>query len=117
MAKVIRALARAGFVNSQVGKGGGHSLRRNAVNISLLDIVNATDNVKNSNLLNCVMGFDVCSDRNPCTLHDIWVEAAKKMREELAQTTLQDVAGLMKKLKPKHRAAGTLSHRVRAVFG
>jgi hypothetical protein len=45
------------------------------------------------------------------------VDAAKKMTEELETTTLKDVAGLMKKLRPKEKAPGTLSKRIRSVFG
>lgn len=116
MAKVIRALSGAGLVTSARGKSGGHTLRRAPSQISLLDVVNATDEPKNSHLSNCVMGLDKCTDTNSCALHDIWVEASRKMRHQLNKTTLEDVAGFMKKLRPREKSAGTLSKRVRALF-
>lgn len=116
LAKVFQGLSRAGLLVSHRGQGGGHLLSRDPKTISLLQIVEATDDVKNSALSNCVMGLEECSDKNPCTLHDIWVEAAKRMKDELMGTTLEDVAGFMGKLRSKKKSNRVLSRRIRAVF-
>jgi Rrf2 family protein len=116
LAKVFQGLTRAGLVTSQRGQGGGYLLSKDPAEINLLQVVDSTDDVKNSALSNCVMGLEVCSDKNPCTLHDIWVASAKKMKDELEKTTLQDVAGLMRKLRSKRKGQRILSRRIRAVF-
>src|SRR5947207_1367666 len=90
LAKVFQGLARAGLITSQRGQGGGYLLSKDPADINLLQVVDATDDAKNSVLSNCVMGLEKCSDKSPCTLHDIWVASAKKMKNELEKTTLQD---------------------------
>ncbi|MCG3205782.1 MAG: putative HTH-type transcriptional regulator [Elusimicrobia bacterium] len=116
LAKVFQGLTRGGLVTSQRGQGGGYLLSKDPAEINLLHVMDATDDAKNSVLSNCVMGMEECSNKNPCTLHDIWVASAKKMKNELEKTTLQDVTGIMRKLRSERMGRRILSRRIRSVF-
>lgn len=116
LAKIFQGLRRSGFVVSHPGQGGGHILGRDPKTITLLQVIDAVDDIKNSTLSMCVMGLDECGAKNPCTLHNIWVKAAKQMKNELKETTLDDVSGFMGKLRSQKKGKRVLSRRIRAVF-
>lgn len=116
MAKIFQGLARTHLITSQRGKGGGHFLASPPAQINLLEIVDATDDAKVSVLSHCVMGLAECGSVNPCVLHDIWADAAKQMKSELRNTSLEDVAGRMGRLHPHSKTNRKLSKRIREIF-
>lgn len=116
IAKIFQGLAHAGVVSSQRGPRGGYILCKDPASISLLDVVNATDDVKNSLLSNCVMGLDRCSDESACILHDIWVKSARQMKNKLKTATVQDLAVSKNRQRPLRKSRPILSRRIREVF-
>lgn len=116
MAKIFQVLAHAGFVSSKRGPIGGFCLKRDPHSITLFDIVNVVDDIRNSPLSTCAMGSDRCSDENSCFLHEIWVRAAKRMKKELQKRTITDLAESAQHLRRFAKSRRVLSRSIRAVF-
>jgi len=116
IAKVFQVLAHSGFVSSQWGPSGGYCLTRDPNHITLFDIVNVVDDIENSPLSGCAMGFDRCSDESACLLHKAWIRAAKQMKKELQKRTITDLAEATHHLRRFAKSRRVLSRDVRAVF-
>ena len=116
IAKIFQGLVHAGIVVSQRGPGGGYFLKKDPRNISLFDVIDATDDMKNSPLFGCVMGLEECNDKKPCPLHDMWVKARKSILTELKSTTVKDLVSLKQKYRRSRKNRRVLSKRIRAVF-
>ena len=90
LAKIINLLARKGLVNTQRGVGGGVTLARAAIQISLLDLCNALDD--SSSHPRCMLGTAECSDDRACPCHRFWSPQRTKQIEFLKQMTVADIA-------------------------
>ncbi|MFN0118810.1 MAG: RrF2 family transcriptional regulator [Elusimicrobiota bacterium] len=116
LAKIFQALVRAGIVTSHRGPHGGFLLKKDPRKISLLDVVNAVDDETNSPLSRCIMGLDICADKNACVLHDIWVTAAARMKQQLEKVSVRDLKGFNQQLRPFAKSRRVLSASLRSVF-
>jgi Rrf2 family protein len=90
LAKIINLLARKGLVNTQRGVGGGVTLARAAIQISLLDLCNALDD--SSSHPRCMLGTAECSEERACPAHQFWVAQRTHIQDFLARMTIADVA-------------------------
>ena len=72
LGKLMTKLAAAGLVNVNQGKQGGYQLNSDRSPIYLEEIINTVEGLDNYD--RCVLGFDHCSDENPCSLHTYWVK-------------------------------------------
>ena len=86
--KILVNLSKAGLVASSRGVNGGYSLARPTHRITLLDIVIAIEG--NVYLNKCMMGPEMCENRNWCPVHNVWIEAQHAYSEVLNSTTLED---------------------------
>jgi Rrf2 family protein len=90
LAKIFQKLARNGIVLSSRGSVRGYALARRPRQISVKDILFATEG---SDFLDrCVLWHDRCGSTDPCVLHDHW----KKVKEGVVakvmeKTTLADL--------------------------
>lgn len=108
MAKLMPKLEKAGILIASDGLRGGYSLARPAHEITILSVVDAIEGRKN--LFNCQEIRGRCalfSDEPPrwatqgvCGIHAAMLRAEQAMRHELAQTTLADLAGLVRDKAP-----------------
>ena len=88
--KGLQVLSRLGVLKSITGPGGGYQMAGDAGNLSVLEIIHAMDG---ENVFNhCVMGLPKCNGKNPCAIHDIWAQSKKKLLNDLASVSLQDLA-------------------------
>jgi Rrf2 family protein len=87
--KILRQLSRAGLVHAQRGKGGGVSLARPPMNITVLDVVAAIDPVQR--VVSCPLGL-VEHRVSLCPLHRRLDEGLAQMEAALRQTTLAEIA-------------------------
>jgi len=95
--KILQNLTRRKLIRSFKGVHGGYELARPAVEITLENIVEATDGQEV--VTGCVLGLAECSEENPCPLHNSWKEVKTKLTEMLEQTTLADLAEVARKRK------------------
>lgn len=87
--KQMNFLKKQGLLVSIQGKQGGYLIAKPLNEISLMDIVEATDELKNENL--CFFGFQECPLTNRCAMHEKWVEVRNKSLEILKTTSLLDL--------------------------
>jgi len=93
LAKIFQLLAKAGFVESYRGAGGGFSLARPANEISLLQILNCVE--REFALQKCVGEEPFCvvaTERlGSCVLCGVFAEAQRRVNEIFDRTTLADL--------------------------
>lgn len=101
VAKLFTRLEKAGLVASAEGIGGGFQLARPAKSISVLDVTDALEEDKalfdcKEIRAKCILYGDKppqAETRGVCAIHAVMIEAEKRMRESLAETSLADLAG------------------------
>jgi Rrf2 family protein len=84
--EVMLDLGRAGLVDAVPGRGGGYRLRRPAVDITLLDVVEAVE--RDSHRRTCILRGGPCGDDDSCEVHEAFAAAQSAMLAELARATL-----------------------------
>jgi Rrf2 family iron-sulfur cluster assembly transcriptional regulator len=86
--QLFAKLRRNGIVNSTRGPGGGYSLKRNADDISVSDIILAVDeSVKVSGCGDT----DACHGDYQCLTHDLWQELSNEIKGFLDGISLAEV--------------------------
>lgn len=108
LAKIFPKLEKAGIVRAVEGIRGGYRLARAADRISVLAVVEAIEGKKP--LFDCQEIRGRCAmfgDAPPawatdglCAIHAVMLRAERKMREELARTTLADLARTVDRKAP-----------------
>jgi Rrf2 family protein len=89
LGKLMTKLATAGLVNVNQGKQGGYQLNSDRSPIYLEEIINTVEGFDNYD--RCVLGFDDCSDENPCSLHTYWVKPKEGINNLIQHTSLDDL--------------------------
>src|SRR5262249_51939205 len=99
LAKVLQDLTRRKILRSHRGISGGYALARSSGDITLIDVVRAVDS--DTLLQGCILGFEECSSRNPCSLNEQWSRSREGI-ERLLST--ENSAGRAKRMrKPEYR--------------
>ncbi len=70
LAKLFQDLARKKIISSKKGKNGGFYLTEKQKLRSVLDVIMFFEDKEKFNA--CGMGFNKCSEKNPCSLHHIY---------------------------------------------
>ena len=95
LAKILQDLKNKGLLDSLRGPMGGFRLAMSADRISLIRIVEAIDGP--GVFTNCVLGFEECSSKNPCAVHQTWGDLRDKIRNMLADKSVAELAKEMRK--------------------
>ena len=90
LSKVLNALARAGLVNAQRGRGGGFQTARSPEKITIFEIVDAVEPLQR--IRTCPLGLSAHGE-NLCPLHRKLDDAAKATEEAFRSTTLASISG------------------------
>lgn len=88
--QVMADLSRAGIVGAVNGKNGGYCLRQPPAEVSLLDLINATEGPRQRD--RCVMRDAPCGADPSCALHPVLGRAEASFTGVLAGTSLADLA-------------------------
>lgn len=86
LAKIMRQLIRAGLVRAFRGPGGGVRLAQPPEDITLAALVAAVEGGAQAE--RCVMGNELCSETNPCPLHEQWAPLRERYVRLLEETSL-----------------------------
>jgi Rrf2 family protein len=89
---LMHRLTRAGFVDVLQGKQGGYRINDHRAPIYLYEIIGVVEGLENYD--RCVLGFEACSDANPCTLHKYWMEHKGRLKEMIYNINLKDLEGM-----------------------
>lgn len=87
--RILTKLSDSGVLRSIQGRYGGFMLAKSADKITLFEIVESMESVEK--YFGCVLGFEECSDENPCTLHNKWSPLRDELMSFLYETTIKDV--------------------------
>lgn len=88
--QVLADLSRAGIVEGTVGKGGGYVLRRDARELTLLEIIESIEGPARSE--QCVLEDRPCDPGHACALHPVWSAAQSAFIHVLETTTIDRIA-------------------------
>ena len=88
--KLLYALRHAGLVEGKRGYEGGFVLTRPPGKITLLEIAEAVESERPGS--DCLLGLVGCSDATPCPMHAFWKKEWRRIRAELARTSLTKAA-------------------------
>jgi Rrf2 family protein len=97
LVKVLQALVKAGIVTSQRGASGGVSLAQSPEELTILDIVSATDPIQR--IRTCPLDL-VSHGVKLCPLHRRLDAALAQVEQAFRNTTLAEVVGDPSKIKP-----------------
>lgn len=86
---LMTKLSKAGLIISKQGKNGGYYFARKADKIFISQIIDAVEGYEK--YLGCILGFDKCSDINPCSMHKIWVKTRKTLTKTYSETSLSNL--------------------------
>lgn len=89
LAKVFQRLTRGGVLRSQRGRSQGYALARPAHEISLRAVVEAIEGPRL--FQHCVFWSEVCSEANPCVLHEAWRAMAAESAALMERTSVADL--------------------------
>lgn len=87
--QVLGDLSRAGIVEARLGRSGGYRLSRPAKDISLLDIIEASEG--DARRQTCVLSGKPCDGVDPCDVHEMFYEAQEAILQRLASVSVAEV--------------------------
>ncbi|MBW2289965.1 MAG: SUF system Fe-S cluster assembly regulator [Deltaproteobacteria bacterium] len=90
VSKVLKTLAREGLLSSQRGSKGGYSLARNAVDISVPEMITALEGP--ISLTECSAHPGTCSQESSCDVREPWQRINAAVHDALSKITLADLA-------------------------
>lgn len=88
--KIVPLLTRAGLIRSQRGTGGGIQLAKRAEDLTLLDVIQAAEGEIFLN--KCLIAPGMCSMDAGCSVHLVWCEAQKAVKDILTRSSLAELA-------------------------
>lgn len=90
IAKILQRMVRLGFIGSVKGKGGGYYFDANNAELSLKELILATEG---GNILNgCGFGLKHCNSENPCPLHEQYGPIRDTINKLVSEETIQSLA-------------------------
>jgi len=94
--RLMTDLTKAELIYSTQGRNGGYYFAKNINNITIYQIIDTVEGMKKYS--GCIMGFDECSDKHPCSMHIIWSSMRDQLIKAFKITTLADlkIAEIMK---------------------
>jgi Rrf2 family protein len=91
--QIFQDLKKAGLLKSRRGPQGGYYLARKPHEITVMDVINATEG--EMALVDCVKtgkrGQKACEFDNQCITQQVWAEASRKLNEYLGTVTIKDL--------------------------
>lgn len=88
--QVMPILQRAGLVLARPGRNGGYTLARRADEVTLLDVVEATEGPLEAT--ECALRGGPCHWEEVCALHWVWSASREAFAAQLRRATLARVA-------------------------
>jgi Rrf2 family protein len=100
LSKAMQGLSRAGLVETTLGPAGGYRLSRDAVLISVLEIVEAVEGRKSTFACYNIRANNPCRpkdycDSKPCSIAKVMWQADEAWRQSLAGVRLADILDMV----------------------
>ena len=95
LGKILQVLSRQQILESSKGPHGGFNLKKAAIDISLMEIVDIIDGTDAFN--QCLIRTSSCKNDVPCSLHDKVAAYRKGLRSTLLTESIADLASEFRK--------------------
>ncbi|MEN1937856.1 Rrf2 family transcriptional regulator [Paenibacillus sp. 102] len=94
LSKILTKLVKAGLIESNPGVNGGYSIVRKSGDISFLDVIQAIEG--KTTLFTCSLEHEDFKNAD-CLIENVMFEAEKKMKDELNNRYIIDIANQINK--------------------
>jgi len=101
LGKILQMLAKHNILSSSKGPHGGFSLKRPAMDISIMEIIEIIDGTDLFDT--CVIRTTKCNTDEPCSLHDKIAPLREKMKSLYMNETIADLASEFRQGKERIR--------------
>jgi len=91
VSKILKTMARAGLLMSQRGAKGGYSLARRASDISLVDVLTATEG--SLALTECIEQPGDCRQESTCRVRRNWELINERVLDALSEISIVEMSG------------------------
>ena len=91
LSKILQKMVLGKILLSIKGPGGGFKLAKNPDEIPLYDVIGVFEDVEEK-LDSCAIGWEKCSDENPCALHDEYKKVKVNIRSFYESISLSKFA-------------------------
>lgn len=88
--KILRRLDDSGLIKSKKGPKGGYTLQKEALEISILDVIEVIQGPVF--FQDCLLGLDECGSPDSCKVHNIWKSAQEVMKGSLEATSIASLS-------------------------
>lgn len=89
MTKIITLLSNNQIISSKKGKYGGIILNKKIDEITVKEILTIMNDLDDDK---CILGLGLCSEKNKCSMHEVWMESKNSIIHTFSQTTLESLA-------------------------
>jgi Rrf2 family protein len=89
LGKILQVLVKHNFLGSTKGPHGGFYLKRSAIDITLMEVIDVIDGKESFEI--CVIRNIPCSHENPCSMHHKMAPLWSEMRRVFATETIADL--------------------------
>ena len=90
LGKILQVLARRNILNSAKGPHGGFNLKKAAIDISMMEIVEIIDGTDSFDT--CVIRTAKCNHSAPCSVHDKIAPLRREIKNLFLTETIADLA-------------------------
>lgn len=87
LSKILKRLVQAELLIGKKGCGGGFKFNKKLHKINLLSVLEAVHYEFDQN--HCAFGWNRCSGKNPCPLHDVFQQLKNNYYNWASETTLE----------------------------
>ena len=101
LGKIMQVLAKNQVLDSAKGPNGGFCLKKPAMDISLMDIVEIIDGVDVFNT--CVIRTEPCNHKEPCSIHEKISPSRREMKSLFLTESIADLAAEFREGREKIR--------------
>lgn len=97
LGKILQVLVREQLLDSSKGPNGGFYLKRPAIDITLMDVVEIIDGKDTFDT--CVIRTTRCDYENPCSIHDKVGPLMEELKKRFSTETIADLVSEFKERK------------------
>ena len=101
LGKILQMLAKHQILNSSKGPHGGFSLKKPAMDISIMEIIEIIDGTDAFDT--CVIRTSPCNTNEPCSMHDTIAPLRREMKSMYMTETIADLASEFRQGKERIR--------------
>jgi Rrf2 family protein len=101
LGKIMQMMVKHNLLNSAKGPNGGFYLKRPAIDIGLMEVIEIIDGSESFEI--CVIRNSACDHKNPCSMHDKMAPLWNEMKRVFTTETIADLVAEFKEDRERIR--------------